>query len=210
MKIKVCGMCDAENIRRAGELPIDFMGFIFYPPSPRFAGNGRLQPEALKDLPPAIRKTGVYVSEAPDSLFALTEKYAWDAIQLHGNETPEYCGMVKEKFPGITLIKAFPVATADDFSRTLAYETVCDFFLFDSKTAQYGGSGRMFDWKLIDGYPGQTPFFLSGGIAPDDAGRIRPIGHPLLYGVDLNSRFETAPGIKNIRLLQTFIETLKQ
>jgi phosphoribosylanthranilate isomerase len=209
MKIKVCGMCDAENIRRIGELPVDFMGFIFYPRSPRFAGNWLLQPKALKNLSPAIRKTGVWVSESPDTLYALVEKYALDVVQLHGNETPEYCCRVKEKLSGRALIKAFSVASPEDFIRTGEYETVCDYFLFDTKTPQHGGSGQQFDWKIIDAYRGQTPFFLSGGIAADDAGRIKELRHPALCGVDVNSRFELSPGVKNRDLLRTFITTLK-
>jgi phosphoribosylanthranilate isomerase len=209
MKIKVCGMCEAENIRRVGELPVDFMGFIFYPASPRFAGNGRLQPETLKNLPPHIRKTGVFVSEAPDTVAGYVEQYALDAVQLHGSETPAYCRAVKEKFPGIAVIKAFPVSEPADLDRTKDYTAVCDYFLFDTKTPQHGGSGKQFKWKILEIYPVKTPFFLSGGISPDDADRIKAISHPLCCGVDVNSRFETAPGIKNIDLLRTFITTLK-
>ncbi|GHV57432.1 N-(5'-phosphoribosyl)anthranilate isomerase [Bacteroidia bacterium] len=209
MKIKVCGMCDAENIRRVGMLAIDFMGFIFYQKSPRFAGNGLLPPEALWELPANVCKTGVFVSESLDVAGSYVAKYKLNAIQLHGKETPEYIGLLKENFPEILIIKAFPVSDSSDFLLTKAYEAVCDYFLFDTRTLQYGGSGKQFDWTLIEAYRGKTPFFLSGGISVEDAVRIKQIQHPALYGVDLNSRFELSAGIKDLNLLQQFIETLK-
>jgi len=209
MKIKVCGMRDAENIRRVGELAIDFMGFIFYPSSPRFAGKDLLSPEALEKLPASVRKTGVFVSENLDTLFRYVEKQGLDVVQLHGNEMPEYCYILKEKYPAIDIIKAFPVSESSDFDRTKEYTTVCDYFLFDTKTSLYGGSGKQFDWKIIEDYQVKTPFFLSGGISTDDAEKIKGIRHSLFYGVDLNSRFELAAGIKDVDLLQTFIKTIK-
>ena len=209
MKIKICGMRDAENIRKAGELAIDFMGFIFYPPSPRFAGNGLLSAEALKNLPSAIRKTGVFVSENINTLFIYVEKYALDVVQLHGNETPEYCCSIKEKYPSVNIIKSFSVSEPADFNHTKKYEPICDYFLFDTKTSLHGGSGQQFDWKIIENYRGKTPFFLSGGISANDAGKIKELQHPSFYGIDLNSRFEITAGIKNSNLLQTFIKTLK-
>jgi phosphoribosylanthranilate isomerase len=129
---------------------------------------------------------------------------------LHGNETPEQVSVLKEKFPQIAVIKAFSIAIPDDFDRTKDYTSVCDFFLFDTKTPQYGGSGKSFDWKMIEACQEKTPFFLSGGISAEDADKIREIQHPALYGVDLNSRFELSAGIKNVDLLRTFIETLKR
>ena len=209
MKIKVCGMRDVENIRKAGELAIDYMGFIFYPPSPRFAGDSLLPPEALENLPPTIRKTGVFVSENINTLFNYVEKYALDVVQLHGKEAPEYCHTIKEKYPLINIIKGFPISVPADFDCTTGYETVCDFFLFDTKTPLYGGSGQQFDWKISESYQGKTPFFLSGGLSANDAEKIKELQHPALYGIDLNSRFEIRAGIKNIDLLQTFIKTVK-
>jgi phosphoribosylanthranilate isomerase len=209
MKIKVCGMCDAENVRQVGKLSVDLMGFVFYPPSPRFAGNDRLLPEALRDLPPTVRRAGVFVSELPDVVADRVEACSLDVIQLHGRETPEYCRRMKERFPSKSIIKAFPIAQPDDFTQTRRYEAACDYLLFDTKTKQYGGSGKQFDWKVIDAYRGRTPFFLSGGISVDDAERIKAIRHPSFYGVDLNSRFELSPGIKNTDLLRIFIETLR-
>jgi len=209
MKIKVCGMRDAGNIRRVGELAVDFMGFIFYPPSSRFAGNGLLLPEALGNLPATVRKTGVFVSESLDTLFHYVEKYGLDIVQLHGEETPEYCCALKEKYPAVGIIKAFSISEPTDFDRTKEYVTVCDYFLFDTKTALRGGSGKQFDWKIVEDYKGKTPFFLSGGISADDVEKIKDLKHPTFFGIDLNSRFEIAAGIKDIDLLQTFIKAIK-
>jgi phosphoribosylanthranilate isomerase len=201
-------MRDPENIRQVGELPIQFMGFIFYPPSPRFADSDALW-LALKELPPRIRKTGVFVSELLETVLRLAEKYALDAIQLHGKETPEDCFRLKTALPDRKLIKAFPVSTADDLAATEAYATVCDYFLFDTKTSLRGGSGRQFDWQILESFQGKTPFFLSGGLSPNDADRINAWRHPSLCGIDLNSRFEIRPGIKNVELLRTFINTIE-
>jgi phosphoribosylanthranilate isomerase len=209
MKIKVCGVCNTENMQQLEELPIDFIGFIFYSKSPRFAGNGRMPAEIVKKLPSRIRKTGVFVSESPNIVTALAAEYALDAVQLHGDESPADCLALKQRLPAeTTLIKAFPIAGPADFAPTAAYISACDYFLFDTKTTHYGGSGRSFDWSALAAYRAPTPFFLSGGVSATDADRIRQISHPALFGVDLNSRFETAPGVKNITLLQTFIETL--
>ena len=199
----------AENIRSVGELAIDFMGFIFYPPSPRFIGNGLLPMDALKNLPASIRKTGVFVSENRNTLCHYVEKQALEVIQLHGNETPEDCSVLKTEFPSVDIIKAFSVSEPADFEHTKEYTSVCDYFLFDTKTPLYGGSGKRFDWKVLENYQGKTPFFLSGGISSDDVAKIKKLQHPSFYGVDLNSRFEVTAGIKNINLLRIFIETLK-
>jgi phosphoribosylanthranilate isomerase len=209
MKIKVCGMNHPENIKQTGSLPVDYMGFIFYPPSPRFAGNGILNSTIMNDLSPRIKRVGVFVSEAIPVLLSTIKRYPLDVVQLHGAETPDYCRTVKENCPALKIIKAFNLSEAADFDAAKEYEAVCDFFLFDTKTAKHGGSGEKFDWKIIECYQGKTPFFLSGGISADDADAIKNIHHPRLYGIDLNSRFEIRPGIKDVNLLQTFIKNLK-
>jgi phosphoribosylanthranilate isomerase len=209
MKIKVCGMREAGNILRVGAMAIDYLGFVFYPPSPRYAGN-MLSANALRSLPAHIRKTGVFVSESMDTLSVCVERYGLDAIQLHGRETPDDCRRLRERFLQKEIIKAFSIAGPDDFLLTEDYATVCDYFLFDTRTPHYGGSGRPFDWNLLKTYRGATPFFLSGGIAVSDAERMAGLQHPALFGVDLNSRFESAPGVKDTDLLQTFIHTLKK
>ena len=205
MLIKVCGMKSPENIKEVAALKPDLMGFIFYPKSPRYADL--LDIEALAALPANIKKIGVFVNESLENILTILYKYKLDGAQLHGAELVGMCHELKSV--GYMVIKAFPVAEAYNFKVTKAYEGVCDYFLFDTKTEAYGGSGLKFNWKMLDEYIGQTPFLLSGGIAADDAEAIRKIEHPLFAGVDLNSKFEVSPGLKNAKLLSTFIGELK-
>ncbi|MDR1810493.1 MAG: phosphoribosylanthranilate isomerase [Prevotella sp.] len=200
MKIKVCGMKEPENIRRLAQLPVDFMGLIFYPKSPRYAGE--LPPEALSVLPERIKKVGVFVNEQAETVLACMEKYTLDYVQLHGDESVETCKLIREKYP---VIKAFSIYDEADLGKTANYQDACDYVLFDTKTPQYGGSGQKFDWKILDAYTGRLPFFLSGGISPEDAEQLKTIHHPLLYAVDLNSKFETVPGMKDTGMLERFL-----
>ncbi|MDR1720318.1 MAG: phosphoribosylanthranilate isomerase [Dysgonamonadaceae bacterium] len=205
MKIKVCGLKDPDNIRAVSRLPIEMMGFIFYPKSLRYAGL--LHPEALSVIPLSIMKVGVFVNEPEASVVAIMEKYRLQAVQLHGDESPSLCRQLKKR--GYVVIKSFNVATAEDFIRTNGYEDACDYFLFDAKTPLYGGSGKQYDWHILHDYHGKIPFFLSGGIGSDDFARLKSFDHPGLYAIDLNSRFETAPGIKDIELLNSFNQKIK-
>lgn len=193
-----------ENISRLSELPIDFMGMIFYDKSPRFVD--RLTLDDVNILPPHIERVGVFVNADIDFITKEINKYNLDLVQLHGNESPEFCQELNETIP---VMKAFSIAEPSDFEQTTRYEGSCSYFLFDTKTPQYGGSGQKFDWKMLYLYRGNTPFLLSGGIMPEDGGKIKAIDHPLLYGVDLNSRFEAEAGLKNIELLKQFIKELK-
>ncbi|MDR2843153.1 MAG: phosphoribosylanthranilate isomerase [Candidatus Symbiothrix sp.] len=194
-------MKSLENIAEIARLPIDMMGLIFYEKSPRYAGN--LPPEALKPLPASIRKVGVFVNASKETILEKVQPYDLQMVQLHGQETPALCSELRAT--GIEVIKAFPVAEAADFQLALNYEAACDYFLFDTKTPQYGGSGKQFDWKILSAYTGKTPFFLSGGIGLEDLETIKHLKHPLLYAIDLNSRFETAPGVKDINKLKQLI-----
>jgi phosphoribosylanthranilate isomerase len=203
MKIKVCGMKEPENIRRLAKLPVDFMGLIFYPKSPRYAGN--LLPDALSVLPESAKKVGVFVNEQPEVVLAHIEKYRLDYVQLHGDESVETCRIIRKK---CSVIKAFSISEEVDLEKTNDYQEVCDFVLFDTKTSQYGGSGQQFDWTILDAYKGTRPFFLSGGISTNNSAEIQKIAHPLLYGIDLNSKFETAPSVKDIERLEEFISTI--
>lgn len=207
MKIKVCGMRDLENIENLKELPIDLIGFIFYSRSPRYAMP--LDAEVVNSLPATIGKVGVFVNEIPSRMFSYIETYGLKYVQLHGTEDLHYCRFIKKKYPNIKIIKAFQIETTADFQVLPEYEKVCDYFLFDTKSASYGGSGVKFDWKTLFSYNLNTPFFLSGGISPDDIINIKRIPHPQLYSIDLNSKFETEPGIKDIELLNKFIKELK-
>ena len=207
MKIKVCGMKSPENIRSLAQLPIDYMGLIFYPKSPRYIQN--LDASLLDVLPNTISRVGVFVNEDIASLLRLIDKYELSVVQLHGNESLEYCSNMKDKYPKLIIIKAFNVSEPSDFIKMNQYIDVCDYFLFDTKTSQHGGSGLKFDWNILNEYMGDTPFFLSGGISAGDVEVIRKISHPKLYALDLNSKFELEPGLKNITLLEQFINQLK-
>jgi len=207
MKIKVCGMKNPDNIEELSRLPIDLMGLIFYPKSPRYIGN--LEPEALKVLPENIGRVGVFVNEETDKVKETISKYNLDYIQLHGNESAEYVGNLKQLHPDIKIIKAFSISETSDFDMTQEYENIADYFLFDTKTPQYGGSGQKFDWSILDDYRGDTPFFLSGGISHEDVVLIRKLENNRIIGLDLNSKFEIEPGLKNIELLDRFIKGIK-
>ncbi|NDP20896.1 MAG: phosphoribosylanthranilate isomerase [Paludibacter sp.] len=204
MKIKICGMKHPENIRNVAALQPDFMGFIFYPKSPRFAEP--LDVSVLNALPPTIKKIGVFVNESLENILTITSKYNLDGVQLHGTEMVNMCMELRKA--GHIVIKAFPVAEAYNFKVTKAYEGACDYFLFDTKTDAYGGSGLKFNWGMLDEYVGETPFLLSGGIAADDAEAILKIEHPKFVGIDLNSKFEVSPGLKNVELLKGFLDEL--
>lgn len=199
MIIKVCGMREETNVQEVERLGADWMGFIFYPKSPRYVG------EALPYIPGSVKRVGVFVNEESDRLLALAEKNRLDALQLHGDESPDDCKSLKEK--GFLVIKAFGIATDKPFpSETIkSYEGYCTHFLFDTRTDLYGGSGKKFSWEILAAYRGETPFLLSGGISPEDVEAVKSFSHPRCIGVDLNSGFETAPAVKDIQLLQQFI-----
>lgn len=204
MKLKVCGMREPENIHALVELNPDYMGFIFWAPSRRYV----YQP--TPKLPASIKKVGVFVDASLDYLQTTIQEHSLDAVQLHGTESPAYCALIKEY--GVEVIKAFSVRDQFDFSQLKAYEASCDFFLFDTKGSLPGGNGTHFDWTLLKDYPSQKPFFLSGGIGPEDNELLqRIINTPLpLHAIDVNSKFERAPGNKNIVLLTPFKKQLDE
>lgn len=204
MIIKICGMKVPENIKQVAALQPDLMGFIFYPKSPRYVEP--LDAETMTALPESIRKIGVFVNEDLERILTLTYKYKLDGVQLHGTENTTICRKLKEA--GLLVLKAFPIADAYNFKVTGAYEGVCDYFLFDTKTATYGGSGQKFDWGILNEYKGETAFLLSGGIGADDADAILKINHPKMAGIDLNSKFEISAGLKNVELLKSFLTEL--
>lgn len=207
MKIKVCGLKEPKNIEEVASLRPDMMGFIFYPESPRYVNN--LNPDVLNRIPKSIKKVGVFVNEDLETVLAKIEFYRLDAIQLHGFENEDLLKKIKEK-TNITIIKAFPIMTIDNFKVTVKYEDVSDYFLFDTETDVYGGSGQKFNWSILNAYKGQKEFILSGGISPDDIVAILDINHPKMYGVDLNSKFEVKPGVKDIEKLRTFIKEIRK
>ena len=204
--IKVCGMRDAANIVALSQLPIDYMGFIFYPPSPRFVGD-ILNNAVLEQIPKSIKKIGVFVNETLKDVERTAEKFKLDGIQLHGSEISDYCLALKDK--GYIVIKAFKGETETLTCETAAYRFACDYFLFDTPSIRYGGSGRKFDWSILEQQKLHRPFFLSGGIDLEDVERIKSIAIPELYAVDINSRFEISPGIKDIEKIKKFIEKIR-
>ena len=190
-----------DNINELISLPIDMMGLIFYEKSARYAGY--LPANELRIVPPDIQIVGVFVNASGEDIFAKIREYNLQIVQLHGDESPDFCREIKKS--GIKAIKAFRIETAGDLEKCSLYESSCDYFLFDTKTPQYGGSGKKFDWEILSSYNGETPFILSGCIGVEDAESIRGIQNPKLFGVDLNSRFERGPGEKDIEKLREFL-----
>ncbi|TWP31433.1 phosphoribosylanthranilate isomerase [Apibacter muscae] len=208
MKIKVCGMKHPENIQQLIQLPIDFMGLIFYSKSPRYVVE--LNPKHLSNLPSNIKKVGVFVNAELQEVENRVKEYFLDYVQLHGKETVEYIKELRIKIPNLRIIKAFSIAEIEDIEKTEEYEEVCDYLLFDTKTPQHGGSGKKFDWTILNNYKGETPFFLSGGISLEDTEEIQKIQHKKLYALDLNSKFELKPGLKDIKQLDKFLNKIKR
>ncbi len=216
MKIKVCGLNDPANIEELAHLPIDFMGFIFYKKSPRYArdGNFRTWMAGNRNVLGKIKRVGVFVNAEIEEILNKVHDFELDYVQLHGEESPEYCREIQSFWATSTLrsarfIKAFAVDADLDFAQTRAYEGICSLFLFDTKTPQHGGSGLSFDWQLLEKYKENTPFLLSGGIGEEDAAAIRGLNFPQLYGVDVNSRFEVKPGVKDVEKVGRFLEALE-
>lgn len=233
MIIKVCGMRETENIREVAELGIDMMGFIFWPESPRFvkmisarAGiipdyseerlrkmrQGQESPSAAASRP---KRVGVFVDEMPQSIVTRVYNYDLNYVQLHGNESAVMIENLKRTLipdiaPDIKIIKALSIREKDDVKRWREYEGTADMLLFDTKCKTVGGSGEQFDWSVLEAYDGNIPFLLSGGIGPDDAERVLKFSHPQFAGIDLNSRFEISPALKNVDELKSFIQTIRQ
>lgn len=205
IRIKVCGICDLRNAAEVAAAGPGFMGFIFYPGSKRFVGNDP-EEELFRNIP-GIQKVGVFVNEKEEIVIHTARRFALGWVQLHGSESVPYCAAIRKA--GLKVIKAAGVDGDFDFSSLDAFLPVCDYFLFDSRTADYGGSGKQFNWELIKSYSGDKPFFLSGGIGPGDVSAIRELNHPMLFAVDINSKFEIVPGIKDILAVKNFVENLK-
>ena len=203
--IKVCGMREADNIREVETLGIDMMGFIFWPKSSRYVS------QCPDYLPKRVKRVGVFVDEDPEQVKRLADDYGLDYIQLHGHETPEVISYLRTPaLPHPRILKAFNISTAEDLLQTQPYEGLVDYFLFDAKGKSVGGNGEKFNWNVLDAYQGSTPFLLSGGICPGDAVRVNAFYHPNCIGIDLNSRFELSPGLKDIAKLKEFIYNLKE
>ena len=223
MKIKVCGMRDAENIRAVTALGVDYIGMIFWDKSPR---NVTMMPTHAGIIPDRAStahqgsgsvaeplRVGVFVDEMPQSIITRVVGFQLDVVQLHGQESPTLIRNLRATLdpdirPGIQFWKAISIAGSQDLEACKDYEDCIDAFVFDTKCPSVGGSGQHFDWDLLQAYEGEKPFLLSGGIGPDDAERVKAFHHPKCVGIDLNSRFESAPAIKDIEKLKSFIEQL--
>ena len=204
MKLKICGMKHASNIAAVAALEPDYLGFIFYPKSPRFISE--ISAELIKYVPTSIKTTGVFVDEELETVKAYILKYNLKAVQLHGQENVAFCAAIKEM--GVEVIKAFGIGQDFDFKQLAPYLDVVDAFLFDTQTPTHGGSGKVFDWTLLAAYPYDKPYFLSGGIDLIHATAIKNINDPRLYAIDVNSRFELEPGLKDVEKLKELITTL--
>lgn len=204
---KVCGMKHSENIRQVAALEPDYMGFIFYPPSPRYIGDG-LDKDVLLGLSPAIKKVGVFVNHDINEAQRLAEGYQLDFIQFHGEEAPEQCRRIKDL--GVGVIKAFRLDKQFDFSKLTSYISNVDYFLFDSAGEYYGGNGKSFDWGLLTHYDLEVPFFLSGGIDLKILPELSKLSKQQLYAIDVNSKFETEPGLKNVSQLKELSKIINQ
>jgi phosphoribosylanthranilate isomerase len=207
MLIKVCGMREAQNISEVARLAPDFMGFIFYERSPRYAGE--MPPETLDALPSATKRVGVFVNAPKERILDAANRYALDLVQLHGAEPPEMCAALRAG--GIGVIKAFGIGSREDVERAAEYEGTCDYYIFDTADASHGGTGRKFDHSLLAAYGGSTSYLLSGGLGPEDAPLFAAAAYknPHCAGVDVNSRFETAPGTKDPEAIKQFMKTVK-
>ena len=195
-------MRDSENMKAIANLDVDFMGMIFYPKSKRYVT------EVPSFRPLRQKLIAVFVNSPITDVVKTVETYGCDGIQLHGDETPEYIRSLKTVCNRL-IIKAFQIATTDDLHKTEQYETLCDYFLFDTATPSYGGSGESFDWSVLEAYHGKTPFLLSGGIGPESVERIKQFSHPQCVGIDINSKFEVSPAMKDVEKIQRFVKELK-
>lgn len=197
-------MKHAANIAAVADLHPDYLGFIFYEKSPRYISE--VSAELIKYVPQEIKTVGVFVDEDLETVKALAKKHYLKAAQLHGNESVDFCKAVKQT--GMEVIKAFGIHADFDFSVLEDYETVVDYFLFDTQTPAHGGSGKVFDWTLLKNYQMDKPYFLSGGIDLNHANQIKEIKDERLYAVDINSKFELEPGLKDVDKLKEFFKEL--
>ncbi|MCH5597116.1 phosphoribosylanthranilate isomerase [Niabella ginsengisoli] len=206
VKIKVCGMTSLKQVQELALIGVDYAGFIFYEKSPRHLGN-KIAASDLKYFSD-IKKVGVFVNESKEKIIRTIDEYGLDAVQLHGDETPELCESLKDT---ITVIKAFRVTGDEDLVNMLQpYEDSVDYFLFDTKAKEYGGTGKKFDWSVLEKISINKPYFLSGGIGINDIEQVKLFTSANnVFAVDVNSKFETEPGVKEIFPLKEFVAQIR-
>jgi len=195
LRLKICGLRD--NVSEVAGLQPDFVGFIFYSRSPRYVGEDFEMPQ----LDNKIKKVGVFVNEALGEVLNLVDKYQLDYVQLHGNESVEYCRQMKQETES-GVMKAFPMDDEFEFDQLQAFEPVVDYFLFDTKTKEFGGSGLVFNWNLLRNYILNKKYFLSGGLSLENVQELNQVDLSKVYALDVNSKFEVKPGLKDIELLK--------
>ncbi len=208
MKIKVCGMRDAQNIREVEALGVDMIGFIFWPHSKRYID---VKPDYL---PGEVQRVGVFVNAEPGEVVAKVMDYGLDIVQLHGDEDLAYAtGLSKVLREGVAnppqIMRAISVESRSKVLKAMMWDGYVDALLFETPTTGYGGSGESFDWSLLSSYRGNTPFMLTGGIGPQSLEALKEFEHPMWMGVDLNSRFESSPAVKDMTLLEPFVHELR-
>ena len=208
MNIKVCGITSKKQLQQLEGLNIAFAGFIFEPSSSRFAGD-KMVDEDLIGMDLDIKKVGVFVDAEYEDIMEMVEKFELDMVQLHGNESPELCAELSED---TEVIKVFSIGkeTKSIDELVAPYDNVCDYYLFDTAVkGKKGGTGEKFDWKKLTGAKIEKPFFLSGGIGPEDTAAIKKFKHPDFFGIDVNSKFEKEPGVKDMALVLGFVKNMK-
>jgi len=203
VKIKICGMREAENIRQVADLYPDYMGFIFYEPSPRYVGLDFHVPGTLNS---SINRVGVFVNQSEEVVKMTIDKHQLHFVQLHGDESPSFCDALK--VAGVGVIKVFRVGEDFDFAHTKQFEAVADFFLFDTRGKRYGGNSIPFDWKLLTQYNQAVPFFLSGGISNENIRQLKDLSSMNIHALDINSGVEDRPGLKNVNKIAEIINQL--
>lgn len=210
MTIKVCGITQLKQLQQLDSLDIDFAGLIFHKDSPRYIGD-KLSAAELQSADFDIKKVGVFVNAGYDEIMEAIENYALDAVQLHGEETPELCEELMEETEVIKVFSIGDSVIAID-KMIASYDEVCDYYLFDTATkdGKTGGTGKKFDWKKIAESKIEKPFFLSGGISLEDIAAIKAFKHPDFYGIDVNSRFEKSPGVKDMALVLQLKKSLNR
>ncbi|MCC9042343.1 phosphoribosylanthranilate isomerase [Myroides sp. M-43] len=205
-KIKICGMFNPDNINAVGLSDIDLMGFIFYPKSKRFVAEDINT--TVDNLPSHIKKVGVFVNATREEVIEKVQQYHLDYIQLHGDETVEECRFYTEK--GIKVLKAFSIGTTEDLDKTKPYSPYCELFVFDTPTANYGGSGQSFDWRVLHHYHGETPYLLSGGLGIHNIKQALLLTEEKLIGFDINSKLENNQYQKDINLVQQLVNNIRK
>jgi phosphoribosylanthranilate isomerase len=211
MRIKVCGITKPDQLMQLDEMGVEFAGFIFYPKSPRYVFS-QMNKEQLRKLKgKQINKVGVFVNTPAEEVLHMVDACGLYLVQLHGDETPRYCERISNY---VTVVKAFRMREGENILwRAKDYQDVADMFLFDTEGAGYGGTGKKFNWKQLEGETVRKPFFLSGGIEPTDAALLKEFSNSSvakdLFAVDINSKFEIAPGIKDMAKVQAFVTAIK-